>query len=235
MTVGYYTDNPVSKAVMNAFSRAGTHVSHINNFQFNKNTPSIFYGILRGTGAAMRYLQYHGKSFHYLDNGYFDAVYMDENKNKDMSGTYRIVDSDMIEPMDVLPIKTATGPMRVLLYPPSSYTSFMYDTTPEDWCKKWAEDLSIYGHELKFADKTPGWSFDAAIKDCDALFTFNSMTAVRAIELGKAVFTTHGIIRNADMAATCAPYYDVEDVKNFYAPKQFTLNEIAEKGIKCLP
>lgn len=232
--IGYYTDNPISKAVMAAFSRSGTTVSHINNFQFNKSTPAIFYGILRGTGAAMRYLQFQGKSFHYIDNGYFDAVYMDERKAKEMTGKYRVVNSDMIEPMDILPVRTATGPMRILMYPPSTYAAFMYDTTPEDWTKCWRDKLLSSGHEIKFADKIPGWSFDSAIDDCDALFTFNSTTVIRAMELGKSVFTTHGIIRNADMSMTCAPHYDVEAVKEFYAPKQFTLDEISQKGIKCL-
>lgn len=234
MTIGYYTDNQVSKTVLKAFSRGGVQVAHINDFQFNKSRDSLFYGILRGTGPAMRHLRFAGRGYHYVDNGYFDAVYMDAKKVKEMGGKYRIVRDDMIEPIVIDPVKVTTGQMRIRIYPPSAYTAFMYDTTPEDWGQQWVRALTSLGHDCDFTDKTPGWSFDEAIKDFDALFTFNSTTVMRAIELGKAVFTTHGIIRNADKVASGAHYYDLSAMKTFYEPKQFTLEEIADRGVKCL-
>ena len=233
MTIGYYTGNSVSNSVMRSLSKGGVKVAHINNFQFNKNTPAVFYGILRGTGAAMKYLQMSGKDFHYLDNGYFNAVYMDENKLKDMSGKYRVVRGDMIESMDIEPAETSTGTMNVLLIPPSTYTAFMYDTTPEDWNYEWGNKLSALGHSISFRKKDEG-SFDDAVKDFDAVFAFNSISAIRAVELGKAVYTTHGIIRNAHLIENIAPYYDIYEIKEFYKNKQFTLEEIADRGIKCL-
>lgn len=232
--IGYYTDNQISKAVMRAFAKSGVQVAHISQFKYNKNTPAIFYGIMRGTGAAMRYLQYAGKSFHYLDNGYFDAVYMDENKFKKMDGKYRIVRDDMIETMDILPINTARGPKRILMLPPSVYSAFMYDTIPEDWTILWGKALREAGHYVEVRPKDDKGSLEDALKNFDAVFAFNSIGIIKAMEMDKAVFTTHGIIRNADMAMTCAPYYDVHAVKEFYKEKQYTLEEIAEKGVKCL-
>lgn len=232
--IGYYTDNAVSKVVMKAFAKSGIKTAHISTFKFNKSTPAIFYGIMRGSGAAMRYLQYEGKSFHYLDNGYFDAIYMYKNGHKDMRGKYRVVRDDMIEPVDLLPVKTAKGGMRVLLLPPSVYSAFMYDTTPEDWLIYWDKELRNAGHYVDMRKKNDEKPLEEVLKSFDAVFAFNSIGVIKAMEMGKAVYTTHGIIRNADIFRDCAPYYDAEAVKEHYGSKQFSLDEIAEKGIKCL-
>ncbi len=182
----------------------------------------------------MRHLQFLGEGYWYLDNGYYDAIYMDERKNKNMSGTYRIVKNGMVEAMPIEPIKTSIGEMRILMIPPSPYTAFMHDTTPEDWINEWGNKIKEAGHTFDLGDKKPGWSFDNAVKDYDAVFAFNSMTIIRAIELGKSVYTTHGIIRNSAMIDMCAPYFDIGAIKKFYAPKQFTLEQIADLGVECL-
>src|SRR3990167_9826340 len=138
--IGYFTHNNVSQSVMKVFKRAGYEVRDIGKFDPSK--PAIFYGILRGTGAAMRVCQAIGQDFYYVDNGYYDAVYMDVHKRKDMTGKYRVVKNDMAEvytgPVDIIPAKPG---MSVLLLPPSPYTAFMYDTTPEDWNFKWVTKL----------------------------------------------------------------------------------------------
>lgn len=234
MTIGYYTDNNVSQGVMRAFSRGGIKVSHINDFDpFNIDNP-VFYGIIRGSGTAMRHLQYLGENYHYVDNGYFDAVYMDEKKRKDMSGTYRIVKNDMIEEIKIDPVKVSSGEMNVLIIPPSPYTAFMYDTTPEDWNYSCGSRLLASGHKFSVRDKDDTAPFDEAVKDFDAVLAFNSMALVRAIDIGKAVYSTHGIIRNFNLLGECAPYYDISEIKKFYKDKQYTLEQIADLGIGCL-
>ena len=65
---------------MRAFNAGGINVKHIS--EFTPEEPAIFYGILRGSGTAMRIMQYLGEDFWYVDNGYFDALYMDKNKQK---------------------------------------------------------------------------------------------------------------------------------------------------------
>lgn len=232
--IGYFTDNSISQSVMRSFSRGGMKVQHIKDFDPFNCSESFFYGILRGTGVAMRHLQFLGEDYWYSDNGYFDAIYMDENKQKDMSGTYRIVKNDMIEPMDIEPIKTSTGKMRVMLIPPSPYTAFMYDTTPEDWMMEWTRVCAEAGHVYFIRDKEERIPFVDAVKDMDAVLAFNSIAVMKAMDLGKAVYTTYGIIRNADMIKSCAPYYDIDAVKKFYEPKQFTLEQIKDLGVKCL-
>lgn len=235
--IGYYTDNGVSKAVMRAFAAGGVKTEHIDNFHTydSDTTEHIFYGILRGTGRAILVCQSQGTNFTYLDNGYFDAVYMDEHRRKEMSGTYRVVKNAMIEPISIDPTATAKGKMRVLIIPPSPYTAFMHDTTPEDWLNTWANKCREYGHETSLGIKEAGISLSDQFEEYDAVFAFNSLSVMKAIEMGKAVYTTHGVIQNSHMLGRLyAPYYDFDKIKKFYEPKQFTLEEIADRGVACL-
>ncbi len=234
--IGYYTDNSVSKAVMRAFKRGGVEIDCIKNFDPIYGDDHIFYGILRGTGRAILQCKAmeHGGNFYYLDNGYFDAIYMDERKNKDMSGKYRVVNNALIDQIDIEPSKIATGRMKVLLMPPSPYTAFMHDTLPEEWTLEWGRKLQALGHEVHTRNKDDNRPFDKAVKEFDAVFAFNSIAVVKAIEMGKAVYTTHGIIPNSGMLEECAPYYDIEKIYEYFAPKQFTLEEIADRGVGCL-
>ena len=233
--IGYYTDNNVSHTAMKSFSRRGIPVKHIRDF--DNTQPGIFYGILRGTGTAMLRLKDRGIDFWYVDNGYFDAVYMNEGKKKDMGGTYRIVKNDLIQPVpDWFPIhkKEPDRPLRFMLMPPSPYTAFMHDTTPEDWEITWGQKLHNLGHTRKKRDKTETIPLETDLSDVDAVLAFNSMGVVKAIEKGKAVYTTHGIIRNSHLIGKEIQYFHINDIKNFYEPNQYTLEEIADQGVKCL-
>jgi len=232
--IGYYTDNNVSHGVMSAFADAGIETRHIKDFDNTK--PAIFYGILRGSGIASRILKDRGIDFWYVDNGYFDAVYMDSAKYKEMNGKYRIVKNDYIEPMPTIfpSAWRANLPLKFLVMPPSVYSAFMHDTTPEDWRITWGQRLHDLGHTRKLRDKDEKTPLDVELAECDAVFAFNSMAVVRAIQIGKAVYTTHGIIRNADLLGKAIPKYNIEDIKRFYEPKQYTLEQIRNLGVRCL-
>ena len=233
MTIGYYTDNNVSQGVMRAFAASGIETRHIKDF--DNTQPAIFYGILRGAGIAMRILKDRGIDFWYVDNGYFDAIYMDSVKQKDMGGKYRIVKNGYIEPYaggtkSVVPYR----PLKILIMPPSIYSAVQHDTTPEDWRITWGQRLHNLGHTRKLRDKTESTPLEIDLAECDAVFAFNSMGVVKAIEMGKAAYTTHGIIRNDNLLGCGIPYYDMSELRRFYEPKQFTLEQIADLGVKCL-
>jgi hypothetical protein len=110
----------------------------------------------------------------------------------------------------------------------------MYDTTPEDWNREWYSKCVLAGHKCDVKEKQPGIPLGDYIGEYDAVFAFNSLVVMKAIEIGKAVYTTHGVIRNSDMLGKVAPYYDLDALKKYYEPKQFTLEEIADLGVKCL-
>jgi hypothetical protein len=230
--VFYYTDNTVSQGVRLAFESAGTLTRHISEFSgFAHHEVSIFYGILRGCGVAMRICQELGIPYCYMDNGYFDAVYMDAMKRKDMVGTYRIVKNatldQYIEQPNKIVERDPKHKMRVLLLPPSPYSAFMHDTTPEDWLHEWHHKLlgRDVGVIRKKDDKTPLYE---QLQGFDAVVAFNSMAVMEAIRLGKAVYTTHGIIRNADKFDTELQYFDYDAMRAYYEPKQLTLEQISK-------
>jgi len=233
--IGYYTENNVSHAVMEAFAKAGIKTHHIKNFYENKGTPSIFYGILRGSGMAMRWCKAQGIDFWYVDNGYFDAIYMDHLKRKSMDGKFRIVKNQLIEPYTGIPNTVVSNvPMNLLILPPSPYTAFMNDTMPEDWLQEWLPKLGAAGHHVAKREKEDKSPFVDQVSQFGAVFAFNSMAVVKAMDMGRAVYTTHGIVRNADMIGHSMPYYNIDDLQHFYEDKQFTLGEIKERGLECL-
>lgn len=230
--IGYYSDNEVSQTVMKAFSRIGIKVKHIRNFDHTQ--PAIFYGILRGAGSAIRLMQHYKRDFWYVDNGYFDAIYMNQQKEKDMKGKYRIVKNALIEPIDIQPVRTTNKKLRILMLPPTTYTAFMHDTTPEDWVIEWQLKCDRAGHMCFRRDKTESIPLKESLRDVDAVLAFNSLGVMEAIREGKAVYTTHGIIRNSEMLGSVVPYYDFNELAKFYQDKQFTLDEIQQRGIACM-
>lgn len=233
-TVGFYTDNSISQAVMNAFKRAGVETMHISEFEEQEVHTSIFYGLLRGTGRAIINCIHDEYDYYYLDNGYFDAVYMDRNKVKHMNGEYRLCKNCLIEPFTGAPVsEDARRPLNLLLLPPSPYAAFMYDTTPEDWLQEWTYKARRMGDTFSVRDKLDARPFREAVQEYDAVLAFNSIAAMEAIEAGKSVYTTHGIVRNAHLFGDTLQKYDHGELKAFYAPKQFTLEQIA-RGEVCL-
>ena len=80
--IGWYTDNPLSKTVMDAIPDIERR--HISDFDKTDPGPSIFYGILRGCSRAMHILSHLGIDYWYIDNGYFDAQYVDRSMQKSM-------------------------------------------------------------------------------------------------------------------------------------------------------
>lgn len=227
----YITENDVSHAVGRAFQAGGVEVRHIREFPEGDgaNKTEIFYGILRGSGAAIRHLQYRSKEYYYVDNGYFDAVYMDQNKVKDMGGKYRVVKNGLLEEFKGLPrLVSPRRSLRILALPPSPYSAFMHDTTPEDWLHQWKTRRQANNDWIDVRHKDEKMPLAEQLKTYDAVIAMNSMAVMEAIRLGKAVYTTHGIVRNAEKFETEIPYYSYADMEAFYADKQFTLEEIAE-------
>lgn len=226
----YHTDNTVSIGVKRSFEKAGIDAKHIREFNLSTETP-IFYGILRGTGAAIRTLQMVNMDFYYVDNGYYDAVYMGHDKKKDMHGEYRVVKNGLIETYTGKPThEFERAPMNVLLLPPSPYAAFMHDTTPEDWMNEWITRSRANGDnvEARKKDHKNTKSFAEEMEDYDALVSMNSMSSMEAARMGKAVYDTHGIFKNAEMFDSKIPYYEYDALEDFYRTKQFTLEEIGE-------
>lgn len=226
--IGWYTDNLLSYRVMQAVAASGVEIRHIREFDSTPVQHGIFYGILRGCGRAMHILQHADIDFHYIDNGYFDAHYVDENHVKDMGGTFRVVKNGMHEayPVDDK-MYHAPRPMNVLMLPPSPYSANFYDTTPEDWQSLHGR---AYTRKVRVRGKNSVVSLDDDLRNCDGVVSFNSMAVIRAVELGIPVHDSYGVFRgHADFQ-----YYDLERIKAFYEPKQFTLEQIASGAVQWI-
>ena len=232
----WYTDNEISQRFAEAFRANGIETDHVSEFHRlycksneMEGSQHIFYGIHRGCGSAMRIC--HGgwaADYYYIDNGYFDARYVDAKMVKDLGGTYRVVKNDMIQAYEGLPSKEPLLTVTFCVLPPSPYSAYFYDTTPEDWINEQYTTLSRLGHKMFLRSKDSDKSLDEDLNNCDAVLAFNSMAVMRAVELGKAVYTTHGVFRNSHLLTSHLPFYDIEDVRSFYADKQFTLDDIGE-------
>lgn len=218
MIIGWHTDNALSKTVLGSIPNI--ELRHINSFDSGKiPEQNIFYGILRGSGRLMHILRDNEQDYYYIDNGYFDALYVDQNKQKDMSGKFRVVKNGMHEvyPHEGRPCDT---PSKVLIIPPSPYSANFYDTTPEDWIYAHGNPLAKKEINIKIRNKNSLTPLDEMLDWCDGVLSFNSMAVMRAIEMGKLVMDTHGVFRKPHFA-----HYNLQDLRNFYEPKQFTLEE----------
>jgi hypothetical protein len=170
-----------------------------------------------------------------VDNGYFDAIYVDKKGYKDTGGKFRIVKNEMIEKYIHKPSATISAScLNVLVLPPSPYSAFMHDTTPEDWIIDVTSKLRSIDHPYKIRYKDDKQDFKEAVKECDAVLAFNSMGVMAASEMGRAVYDTHGIFRNYEMLGKIAPYYAVGDLKKYYKQKDYSLEEIADGDLECL-
>lgn len=220
----WYTDNIISRTVAGAFRESGVEVDHVDNFT---PQPSIFYGIHRGCGNAMHLCTYTNNDYYYLDNGYFDAEYVDRSGKKDLGGTYRLVKNGMHERYEGPSYEVLPGIRTALLIPPSHYSAYFHNTTPEDFVQQIGETFP----KMEFTVRTKSSDIDieSEILRHDCIMSFNSMAVIKAVALGKPVLDTHGVFQAG------LKKYRIEQVKEFYHDKQFTLEDIAGgKWIKSL-
>jgi hypothetical protein len=94
-------------------------------------------------------------------------------------------------------------------------------TTPEDWINRAVKQYPYA--KIKIRDKGTLTLLDDDIKSVDAVYAFNSMAVMRAIELEKPVRDDYGCFRNGDFHK-----YDCREVRNFYEPKQYTLEQLKD-------
>jgi hypothetical protein len=220
--IGWVTDNSLSSTVMKAIP--GVEKRHIREFgnHVDENgiellyKQNLFYGLLRGCSRAMHIIaQTRSANYFYIDNGYFDAQYVDKSYFKSMEGTFRVVKNGMHE-VFTGNVGTEYQPKNLLIIPPSTYSANFYDTTPEDWLASMPFKGRIRTKDSKFLLKDE-------LEECDAVLSFNSMIVLKAIEMGKAIMDTHGMFRRPTFN-----HYDYDEIRAFYEPKQFTLQEFSE-------
>lgn len=229
--IGWCTDNDLSKKVLGAIPEL--ELRYIHEFddwadtidEFGGRTVHILYGILRGCSRAAHIISAFCQDYCYIDNGYFDAHYIDSNKLKDMNGKFRVVRNGLHHAFDGGGVEEK--PIKILILPPSPYSANFYDTTPEDWVCARIIELKANNQTFFIRDKNSTTPLDVDLANSDGVLSFNSMAVMRAIELGKSIKDTHGMFKRDGFHR-----YDFDEIKAFYEPKQFTLDEIREGKVQ---
>jgi len=96
-SVVYYTDHYVNQLVTQIFSKSlNFEFQRISNFNKNNNINFCSYGILRGTGEAIK----SSKNFIYIDHGFFKSSNRTFNKDKstsinELTGYFRVIKNDL--------------------------------------------------------------------------------------------------------------------------------------------
>lgn len=221
MTIGWYTDNELSYKVLSSIP--DIELKHIRHFDHTVKQPSVFYGILRGCSRAMHILKDRGIDYYYIDNGYYDAQYVDADMCKNMDGYFRVVKNGMHERYTGEVALSGTVMKSALVLPPSIYSANFYDTDSVDWTREVVHYLrdTYQDIKIKIREKGNATPLEVDLEEVDCVFSFNSMAVVKAVEMGKSVTDTHGLF--------CSPYLlDVNhaDLVSFYTNKQFKLGDI---------
>lgn len=216
--IGWYTDNQLSHTVLSSIP--DIELRHIRDFH-PQNNQHVFYGILRGSSRAMHILRQYQLNYHYIDNGYFDALYVNKHMVKDMSGKFRVVKNGMHEAYNGPSTRAHDSVKNILIIPPSEYSANFYDTTPEDWTQNIKSEYKF--NHLRVRTKSTAVPLSYDLEWCDGVIAFNSMVTMSAVLLGKPVMDTHGLFKTDHVR-----HYLIEDLRKFYEPKQFTLNELKE-------
>lgn len=220
--MAWVSSNLISQTIMKA---TGQQIKHLHLFDKMELQPSIFYGMLRGASRAMHILKRAGVDFYYIDNGYYEAKYINRLKTKEMDGTYRIVKNDTHHIYTGNSIKYVGDVKTILLIPPSAYSAMFNDTLPEDWLNQSIKYIgNIYsGARFIVRNKNSQKPLESDINESDAVFSFNSMSIIKAIEMGKPVCDTHGVFRSMEFRL-----YRYQDIIDFYENKQSTIDKFKD-------
>ncbi len=230
--IAWYSDNELSQMVMAKFKQAGYECRHLKLFDQTPPQPGIFYGILRGASRAMHILRHANFSYYYVDNGYFDAQYIDQNKIKRMDGMFRVVKGDTLHEYkgDQIRIKPTTKRGKALVLPPTAYSAMHHSITVEDWLQHWGSVLSKHGFKITIRDKSAKHPLEDDLINTDIVLACNSMAVIKAIERGIPAYDTHGLFRDADDITkevfTPELKVDVDMLHAFYDNRQYSLDKI---------
>ena len=182
----------------------------------------------------MHILRHANFPYYYVDNGYFDAQYVNSRFQKSMTGMFRVVKNDThhLYKGDELRIKPLTSKKEALVLPPTAYTAMHHSITVEDWTQYWVSLLMSHGFRVTIREKSTKAPLDVDLMNIGVVLSCNSMAAIRAIELGIPAYDTHGLFRDADDITkhVFIPElkYTLDMLHAFYDNKQWSLDKIVQ-------
>tara|TARA_R110002020_G_scaffold3005_8_gene13923 strand:+ start:2148 stop:2942 length:795 start_codon:yes stop_codon:yes gene_type:complete len=212
---------------------------------YNMGCAVVTYGILRGSGPAIRHAYMEGFDYWYIDHGYFGKSkvanshglkgyfrIVNSNKNKDMFRVIHDIDGDFPEDR----LKTFNLPFKkwrkngskIVVVPPSGAMGPFIGISPQNWVANVKEKLMKYtDREIVVCTKQKGRKsmLQEYLKDAWALVTDHSNSQVDALVSGIPVITTSKMRTIGSLEQIEDPPMDRRFLKNL-AYKQWSREEI---------
>lgn len=211
------------------------------------NTPSIAYGILRGTSEAFAHSQKNGLEWWEVDNGYFKRGHFNGYYRVSRNGlcatyddtkTQQLTD-DRFKVLNIT-IKDWCNPSDgfILVCPPTPAIEQFYGMEQDGWLKSTLAYLALYSERAvkvrpKDVNSIP---LSDDLRGAYCVLTFNSNVAVDALASGIPAITSpvHTIfgwngLKVEDVATKDIRIGDRQRLFNFLAHCQFTLGELEQK------
>ncbi len=197
----WHTDHVINKTVTRAFYEGMQAVSTTKRTQYlpvdlyREPTPSISYGILRGTGDIFKDCMRQGKEWWEIDRGYFGANHFHGYYRISLNGLraqYRHHDlpRDRLDALGITYAPWQKNGKHVLLCPPTEVVSNFLGVE-EYWSnllknkiRDWEKISQLEGREIRVREKDSKTPLSEDLKDCHCVITYNSNVAIDALRAG---------------------------------------------------
>jgi hypothetical protein len=236
-----------NQTIGKAFSKgSGIKTKEVNAANhYNMGCSVVTYGILRGSGPAIKHAYEQGLDYWYIDHGYFGKSkvanmsglkghfrIVNSNRERDMFRVIHDIDGDF--PDDRL--KSFNLPFKdwrkngnqIIVVPPSNAMGPFVGISPDAWIKKVTETLDKYtDRDVWICRKRKGRSsgLQEHLKTAWALVTDHSNSQMDALVSGIPVITTSEMRKIGTLEQIESPPMDRSFLKNL-AYKQWSREEI---------
>ncbi len=236
-----------NKTIGKAFSKgSGIKTKQVSaDNDYNMNCSVVTYGILRGSGEAIKHAYEQGLRYWYIDHGYFGKSKVANSHG--LNGNFRIVSSSKDEGMfrvihDIdgdfpedrlksfnLPFKDwRKNGSKIVMVPPSNAMGSFVGVSQQRWIKETYETIRKHtDRETVLCTKQKGRKsmLQEYLKDAWVLVTDHSNSQVDALVSGIPVITTSKMRRIGSLEEIEDPPMDRSFLKNL-AYKQWSREEI---------
>lgn len=225
------TSHHINATVSDALC-AGLGVDAISPDKWDRKTPVIGYGILRGCGDVFNHCERMGIPWFNVDNGYFKPGHFDGYYRISFRGTQQRFDRRWAKNgnrfnqlgIELLPMRNDGN--SVLVVPPTEAVADFFGFSVSRWVSATIQSLKYNNNKhIVVRHKTEATPLDQQLNDAYQVVTFNSGVGWEALRRGiRVVSSKYSTIGTADGV-------DRADIFKFMANNQLTLEQIAKGDI----
>jgi hypothetical protein len=188
-----------------------------------------------------------GRTFYYIDNAYFG--------NHDRKNYFRMIKNhvhdtrpvisrprDRLDQLNIT-IKPFQPGRKILLAPPSAKSFVLWNIDQDQWIQETIAEIQKHTDrpievrvKRKREDRMKSNTMEEALEDAHCLVTYNSVSAVEALMLGKPAITlgpnAAGVLSLHDLSLIEKPYIPTEDEREAWlrhlSYSQFNFTEMSD-------